>query len=106
MVQERRKTYRFEWNAFAFIYDCGGKWGHPCVINDLSRGGAKISGVIVANIPDEFMLRISRARGSRKCRVVWRDGNKLGVGFIEHFACVDEPNSDRLRRAPARRAYA
>ncbi|MBV8961771.1 MAG: PilZ domain-containing protein [Hyphomicrobiales bacterium] len=106
MVQERRKSYRFEWNASAFIYDCAGEWGCPCIIKDLSRGGAKIAGVIVHNVPDEFMLRISRARGSRKCHVLWRQGDKLGVGFIEHFASVDEPSTDRTRRAPARRAYA
>ncbi|MBV9568019.1 MAG: PilZ domain-containing protein [Hyphomicrobiales bacterium] len=106
MVQERRKSYRFEWNASALIYDCAREWGYPCVIKDLSRGGAKIAGVIAHKIPDEFMLRISRARGSRKCRVLWRQGDKLGVGFIEQFAKADEPNSDRARRGQGRRAYA
>jgi hypothetical protein len=38
--------------------------------------------------------------------VLWRDFDKLGVAFIEHFANADEPNIDRLRRAPARRACA
>jgi hypothetical protein len=106
MVQERRKSFRVDWNASALCYDCAGEWGYPCVIKDLSNRGAKIAGVIIDNLPDEFMLRISRARGSRKCRVLWRDADKLGVEFIEHFVGADEPNIDRIRRAPARRAYA
>jgi PilZ domain len=106
MVQERRKSFRVDWNAAALVYDCKGGWGYPCVIKDLSSGGAKITGVIIESLPDEFMLRISRARGSRKCRVLWRDADKLGVEFIEHFASADEPSIDRIRRAPARPAYA
>jgi hypothetical protein len=106
MLRERRKTSRVEWNASALVYDCEGDWGYPCVISDLSKGGAKITGVIVENLPDEFMLRISRARGSRKCRVLWRKRDKVGVAFIEHFASADDPSVDRTRRAPARRAYA
>jgi hypothetical protein len=38
--------------------------------------------------------------------VLWRDADKLGVEFIEHFVSADEPNIDRIRRAPKRRAYA
>ncbi len=106
MMKERRKSFRVEWNASALVYDCEGRWGYPCVIKDLSSGGAKIAGVIIDHIPDEFMLRISRARGSRKCRALWRAGGKLGVEFIEHFAMADEPNVDRVRRAPSRPAYA
>lgn len=105
MVQERRKSFRVDWNAAALVYDCEGEWGYPCVIKDLSSGGAKITGVVIKSLPDEFMLRISRARGSRKCRVLWRDADKLGVEFVEHFATADEPNADRFRRAPAK-AYA
>jgi PilZ domain len=106
MAYERRKTFRVEWNASALVYDCEGDWGYPCVISDLSRGGAKITGVIVDDLPDEFMLRISRARGSRKCRVLWRRASKLGVEFTDQFASADEPSADRTRRAPARPAYA
>ncbi|MBV9430614.1 MAG: PilZ domain-containing protein [Hyphomicrobiales bacterium] len=105
MFQERRKSLRVDWNAAALVYDCDDEWGCPCVIKDLSSGGAKITGLACKNLPDEFMLRISRARGSRKCRVLWRDTDKLGVRFIEHFASADEPNVDRIRRASAK-AYA
>ena len=104
MVHERRKSFRVDWNASALVYDCNGEWGHPCLIKDLSTGGAKITGVIVENIPNEFMLRISRARGSRKCRVLWRDADRIGVEFIEHFATADDPNADRTRIAPMARA--
>jgi hypothetical protein len=99
MARERRKNFRVEWNSSASIYDCDGNWGHSCVVKDLSNGGAKITAVPVSDVPDQFMLRIARgSRGTRKCHVLWRSPDALGVEFTDRFAGA-EPNTKRATHA-------
>jgi TupA-like ATPgrasp/PilZ domain len=80
---ERRRNFRVPWGASAMIYDRDGGWGCPCVLSNFSNGGAKISGVTVSNIPDHFILRIGEGLNPRKCHVLWRSGDALGVEFVE-----------------------
>jgi hypothetical protein len=55
----------------------------PCVVSDLSNGGAKISGIRPTSVPDEFVLNLAPGGTllPRTCRVVWRSNNSLGVEF-------------------------
>jgi hypothetical protein len=86
-MAERRKNFRVEWNSSASIYDCEGNWEYSCVVKDLSNGGAKITAIPVSDIPDQFMLRIVRGpRGRRKCHVLWRTADALGVEFMDQVA--------------------
>lgn len=52
----------------------------PCVIVDRSQGGAKLS-VTASNVPDGFVLT-PQGGEPRRCAVVRRDGNELGVRFV------------------------
>jgi PilZ domain len=79
---ERRKHYRTAWNVFATIYDADRHLERPCILNDLSAGGAKLSGVRANTIPDEFRLRTPNG-DRRTCDVVWRTDNELGVRFTD-----------------------
>jgi hypothetical protein len=89
-MAERRKNFRVEWNSSASIYDREGNWEFPCVVKDLSNGGAKVTDVPVAEVPDQFMLRIIRGpRGTRKCHVLWRTADALGVEFTDQLAAAD-----------------
>jgi PilZ domain len=89
-MAERRKNFRVEWNSSAKIYDCDGKWELACVVKDLSNGGAKITTAPVGDIPDEFMLRFIRGvRGKRKCKVLWRTRDALGVEFTDQIAVAE-----------------
>ena len=93
MSRERRRNIRVEWHSPGKIYDGDGDLLTRCVIKDLSNGGAKVTGVAVGEIPDEFLLRIARgAVGTRKCRALWRNATTIGVEFV-----------DSLSRAHARR---
>ena len=52
----------------------------------LSNGGAKVTGIAVGKIPDEFLLRIARgAVGMRKCRALWRNATTIGVEFVDRL---------------------
>src|SRR5215216_2792227 len=86
MVDERRQHLRVEWMSSATIDLGAGRRSRPCMVSNLSNGGAKLSGVEGATLPDEFALRISASRESpRKCRVIWRTRHELGVEFAEPF---------------------
>jgi hypothetical protein len=61
----------------------GGFAARPCVVQDLSSTGAKITvddGNVLAG---RLRLAFSRdARTGRNCNVVWRRGKSLGVKFV------------------------
>jgi PilZ domain len=79
---ERRKHFRVAWNSPATIYDADRHLERPCMLSDLSAGGAKLSGVRANTIPDEFRLRTPNGE-RRTCSVVWRTDDELGVRFTD-----------------------
>jgi hypothetical protein len=79
---ERRKNFRVTWNLPATIYDAERHLERPCILNDLSGGGARLSGVRASTIPDEFRLRTPLG-DRRTCLVVWRTDDELGVRFTD-----------------------
>jgi PilZ domain len=81
MFRERRQSFRVEWNSPATIHD--GSLDRPCILSNFSNTGAKITGVVPATIPDEFMLSITPRGRKRACRVRWRYGEAVGVQFTD-----------------------
>jgi hypothetical protein len=97
MARERRKNFRVEWRSAASIHSLDGAWKHACVVKDFSNGGAQITHLPVSDIPDQFVLRFLRGpRGSRKCKVLWRSLDTLGVAFTD--AVISQ---ERKTRRPA-----
>jgi hypothetical protein len=95
MSRERRKNLRIEWNSAATFYDRHDRRRRSCIVGNFSNGGAKISGVQPETVPDEFMLRITPHSPWRKCHVIWRSADALGVEFSDRR--VEEPMG-RARR--------
>jgi PilZ domain len=61
----------------------GGFAARPCVVQDMSASGAKISVDDSNVLPGRLRLAFSRdARTGRNCEVVWRRGRSLGVKFV------------------------
>jgi PilZ domain-containing protein len=79
MPRERR-NFRVEWNCPATIHDSEHNLARPCILSSFSNGGAQITGVRADTIPDEFVLQITHD-DIRKCRVIWRTDDTLGVEF-------------------------
>jgi PilZ domain len=54
-----------------------------CLVRNLSATGAalEINGPLW--FPDSFKLVTTSDGGSRQCRVVWRDGRRVGVTFAD-----------------------
>ena len=55
--------------------------GIDCTVRNLSETGAALEVASVVGIPTEFSLVISADSVNRKCRVVWRKLNRIGVAF-------------------------
>jgi hypothetical protein len=61
----------------------GGFAARPCVVQDMSTTGAKLTIEDPNVLPGKLRLAFSRdARTGRNCEVVWRSGKALGVKFV------------------------
>ena len=55
-----------------------------CTLVDISESGAKLAIEEADQIPERFILRLSRYGQPRlSCRTVWRNANTLGVTFAQ-----------------------
>lgn len=68
---------------------------HVCALSDISETGARLDVDKPDAVPDRFVLLLSDS-GSvrRRCRVVWRKAQQIGVTFEGRLA-----PSDSARRA-------
>lgn len=55
----------------------------PCVVLDISSGGARLDVHHSATIQQRFRLMIDLEGTERTCEVVWRKENSVGVKFID-----------------------
>ena len=61
----------------------GGFAARPCLVQDMSSTGAKITIDDPNPLPGKLRLAFSRdARTGRSCEVVWRRGRSVGVKFV------------------------
>jgi hypothetical protein len=61
----------------------GGFAARPCVVQDISSTGAKITVEDPNVLPAKLRLAFTRdARTGRNCEVVWRRGNSVGIKFV------------------------
>jgi hypothetical protein len=80
-MRERRKNFRVEWNSPARIYDNHGRLTGRCIVSNFSNGGAKIIDLEPPTVPDEFILRMTPRGRAKRCRVIRRSKDGLGVEF-------------------------
>ena len=61
----------------------GGFAARPCVVQDMSATGAKITIDDPNVLPARLRLAFARdARTGRPCEVVWRRGKSVGIKFV------------------------
>jgi hypothetical protein len=64
----------------------------PCVLWNVSEGGARLTAAHSNILPDRFVLILNKSdQTHRLCRVVWRRQQHLGVQFVE-------PQGSEVRR--------
>ncbi|MBR0871227.1 PilZ domain-containing protein [Bradyrhizobium tropiciagri] len=77
--RETRKSLR----QSGWITLDGGFAARPCVVEDMSSSGARITVQDNSALPAKLRLAFSRdARTGRACEVVWRDGKTFGIKFV------------------------
>lgn len=68
-------------NRAAVIYSPG-HMPIMCTVADISEGGAGLTVVSVAGIPDTFKLEIKGEDNIRFCRIAWKkEPHRMGVAF-------------------------
>jgi hypothetical protein len=102
--RELRKSKRVQRRQAAWVVLDGGGTQLPCVLWDLSEGGARIAAARASALPDAFGIFLSKDGKSRRfCRVAWRRGGYLGVEFVDEAAAnIDlDRRPAWMRRKPA-----
>ena len=76
----RRKTFK----TGKIIYHKG-LLNQPCLVRDLSSGGAKLQIDPPFECPEEFLLELIN-QAPRPCEVVWKKGDNVGARFSQPSA--------------------
>jgi hypothetical protein len=80
--KEKRIEIRRPAVRAAIIQFSGPTWPIPCLVLNVTYGGAHIHVHEQTEIPDTFQFRIEPDTTTRTAEVVWRRGSELGVKFI------------------------
>jgi hypothetical protein len=81
-LRERRLSVRRNTAIAAHIAFNGGRSQMPCIIRDLSEGGARLEVSSVRDIPPTFDLLLPGHRPAA-CRVAWRAMKEVGISFVK-----------------------
>ncbi len=85
MIKDKRKALRRSIRYAAWVM-LESDTLHDCLLSDISDTGARIDFEDTKRIPNSFMLLLSsNGLARRKCRVVWRKPQQIGVTFEQRF---------------------
>jgi hypothetical protein len=89
MINDKRKALRRSVRYTAWIVR-EGEALHGCALFDISETGARIDVEDSDAVPEQFVLLLSgNGKARRRCRVVWRQPNQIGVKFETRLAADD-----------------
>ena len=77
---EHRAIERTELNQLALIHVDG---VHPCLVVNFHNEGAKLHSSTFHIAAFQFDLSLDGFKTTKRCHVVWRDGNACGVEFVD-----------------------
>ncbi len=102
--KEHRKTPRRPTRRAAEIVIAGIEQRNPCVIFDISSGGARLAiGRSTRDLPDRFTLSLYKdGSAQRDCEVVWFDYKYVGVKFVSGWYTADrlQPEQEPSQAPP------
>jgi hypothetical protein len=78
---ERRAVCRTTINRDVMMFFMGHDRVHPCCVRDITNQGAglRLNGISI--LPSDFAISFDNFRTMRRCRLIWRDGDSVGVAF-------------------------
>jgi hypothetical protein len=78
MGENRRAVRRRAFKGGTIEFDGA---AFSCAVRNLSEIGAALTVPYEKPIPEEFMLIMETGQIVRRCRVIWRKENQIGVAF-------------------------
>jgi len=81
-LKVKRREVRRRRHQSAWITLEDGTANCKCQVEDVSQSGAKITVDTVVEVGTRFDIAFVPRAAARRCEVVWRRGNKLGLRFI------------------------
>jgi hypothetical protein len=113
-----RKHRRKDFTMGARMHFGDGLSDVPCMVLDISDGGARLHTSYPQYVPKHFILYISlRAKIRRLCKVAWRGKSEIGVKFVQALQAepsqagqattepLAEPSTGNTRVTRGRRFY-
>ena len=92
MQSDQRKSKRRPVRYPAWI-ERDGNTPDECQLSDVSSSGARILVKSTEEVPEDFSLLLSSVgRSRRKCQVVWRAGNEVGLKFDKAKTVPPKPH--------------
>ena len=83
MARENRKSPRRKIYQFAIVLGGDDRPLRRALVRNVSATGANIGMESASDVPDEFILILTRGGDvRRRCRIVWRSEKALGVRFL------------------------
>ena len=80
---ERRSETRVTTHQEASIRIAEGMPAVPCVVNDISKSGARIRFEKMPKLPAQVQLMIHYPSDKHACEVCWIKDNEVGLKFID-----------------------
>jgi hypothetical protein len=78
---ERRSIGRTRINRSASLFFVGQTGVLSCCVRDVTNQGAGVQLDGLNVMPTDFDLSFDNFRTTRKCRMIWRDGDFVGIAF-------------------------
>lgn len=91
---ERRLLCRTVVDLGALLFFSGFAGVHACHVRDVTTAGAGIRLGGLNIVPSDFGISSDNFRTVYQCRLVWRDGDFVGVKF-DKFVRLDNANHER-----------
>lgn len=76
---------RFDHDRHAQMMAIDGTWRRDCVVEDVGEGGAKLSvgdNITGLQLTEFFLVLSSTGLAYRHCRLIWVNGDTIGVSFL------------------------
>ena len=77
----RRLKKRYIIDQGALIYFAGNLGIHSCLVRDATDEGIGLRLNGLAAAPSEFDISFDDSRATRRCQLIWRDGDRAGAAF-------------------------
>ncbi len=91
---------RFEHSRHAQLMAIDGTWRLPCTIDNVSDGGAKLTlgdSVQGLQLKEFFLVLSSMGLAYRHCRLVWVNGDQIGVSFANRGRATKKAEKQKAR---------